>query len=286
MTLTALTLVVVAAFTHASWNLLAKRAADSRHFVWLYSMGSVVVWSPVVAVLAVVTRPQLGWRELGALIVTALLHAGYSEMLMRGYRNGALSIVYPVARGTGPLISFFGAMLVLDERPTVIAAAGALAVVIGVFLIAGGPRLFSAHVDRRALFYGLGTGVFIAAYTVWDGWSVKVLLISPVLLDFCGNLFRGLLLTPRAWADRSAVLPEYRRYWREALGVSVLGPLGYVLVLYAMRLAPVSHVAPARELSMMLGAYFGARFLKEGQLRQRMGAAALIVAGVVGLAIG
>lgn len=286
MPLTALALVVIAAFTHASWNLLAKRAAASRHFVWFYSAGSVVVWSPVVAVLAVMTRPQLGWRELGALAVTALLHAGYSETLQRGYRNGALSIVYPVARGTGPLISFFGAMLVLDERPTVIAAAGALAVVTGVFLIAGGPRLFSEHVDRRAMFYGLGTGVFIAAYTVWDGWSVKVLLISPVLLDFCGNLFRGLLLSPRAWAGRAAVLPEYRRYWREALGVSVLGPLGYVLVLYAMRLAPVSHVAPARELSMMVGAYFGARFLKEGQLRQRMGAAALIVAGVVGLAVG
>lgn len=286
MPLTALTLVVIAALTHASWNLLAKRAADSRHFVWLYSLGSFVVWSPVVAVVAVVTRPRFGWPELGALLVTALLHAGYSEALMRGYRNGALSIVYPVARGTGPLLSFFGAMLVLGERPTVIAAVGALAVVVGVFLIAGGPRLFSTHVDRRALFYGLASGVFIAAYTVWDGWSVKVLLISPVVLDFCGNLFRCLLLTPRAWAGRAEVLPEYRRYWREALGVSVLGPLGYVLVLYAMRLAPVSHVAPARELSMMVGAYFGARFLKEGQLRQRMGAAALIVAGVVGLAVG
>jgi drug/metabolite transporter (DMT)-like permease len=286
MPLTALTLVVIAAFTHASWNLLAKRAADSRHFVWLYSLGAFVVWSPVVVVLVLTTRPRFGWLELGALIVTALLHAGYSEALMRGYRNGALSIVYPVARGTGPLLSFFGAMLVLGERPTVIAAVGAFAVVIGVFLIAGGPRLFSTHVDRRALFYGLSSGVFIAAYTVWDGWSVKVLLISPVLLDYCGNLFRGLLFSPRAWADRSALLPEFRRYWREALGVSVLGPLGYVLVLYAMRLAPVSHVAPARELSMMVGAYFGARFLKEGQLRQRMGAAALIVAGVVGLAVG
>lgn len=282
----ALALVVVAAFTHAWWNLLAKQAADCRHFIWFYSAGTVLAWLPVVAVYVALWRPVLGWREWGAFAVTAVLHAGYTQVLQRGYRVADLSVVYPLARGTGPLLSFFGAIAVLGERPSWLAATGAALVVAGVFWLAGGPRLFRPETDRAGLVYGVLTGVFIAAYTVWDGWSVKVLLVSPLLLDYFSNCFRCLLLAPRALADRGRALTEYKRYWKPALGVSLLGPLGYILVLYAMKIAPVSHVAPARELSMMIGAYFGARLLGEGNAPQRIGASAVIVCGVVALAWG
>lgn len=286
MPLTALALVIFAAFTHASWNLLAKRAADCRHFVWFYSAGTVLLWLPVVAVYLALERPQLGWPEWIALIGSALLHTAYSMALQRGYKVGDLSVVYPLARGTGPLLSFFGAMLVLGERPGWLASVGALAVVAGVFMLAGGPRIFHAGGARRSLFWGVATGACIAVYTVWDGHAVKVLLLSPLLVDYAGNTLRFLLLTPRALADRPALLPEWRRYWKFALGVSVLGPLGYTLVLFAMQMAPVSHVAPARELSMMVGAWYGARLLDEGELSRRMLAAGVIVAGVLGLAFG
>jgi len=286
MPLSALALVVIAAFTHASWNLLAKRAADSRHFVWLYSIGTVALWLPVIAVVCWLQRPVLGWPEAVALIGSAILHTAYSMALQRGYKVGDLSVVYPMARGTGPLVSFFGAMLVLGERPGWLAAGGALLVVLGVFLLAGGPRLFKPGADRKGLGWGIATGACIACYTVWDGRAVKVLLLSPFLIDYAGNLLRALLLTPRALADRAALLPEWRRYWRPALGVSVLGPLGYTLVLFAMQMAPVSHVAPARELSMMIGAWYGARLLDEGDLQRRLLAAAIIVVGVLALALG
>ncbi|GAB3260705.1 EamA family transporter [Chitinimonas naiadis] len=286
MPLSALALVVIAAFTHASWNLLAKRAADSRHFVWLYSAGTVFLWFPVIVLVCWVERPHIGWPEAIALIGSALLHTAYSLSLQRGYKVGDLSVVYPMARGTGPLISFFGAMLVLGERPGWVAAGGALLVVLGVFLLAGGPRLFKPGADRKGLLWGVLTGIFIAMYTVWDGRAVKVLLLSPFLIDYAGNLLRLLLLTPRALSDRPALLPEWRRYWQPALGVSVLGPLGYTLVLFAMQMAPVSHVAPARELSMMVGAWYGARLLDEGDLHRRLLAAAIIVAGVLCLALG
>lgn len=286
MPLTALALVIIAAFTHASWNLLAKQAAHSRHFVWLYSAGTVVLWAPVIAALFWLTEPVLGWREGLALAVSALLHTGYSLALQRGYKLADLSVVYPMARGTGPLISFFGAMLVLGERPGWLAGGGALLVVAGVFLLAGGPRLLRPDTDKRGLLWGVLTGTFIAAYTVWDGYSVKVLLLSPFLIDYAGNLLRWLLLSPRALADRAALLPEWRQYWKPALGVSLLGPLGYTLVLFAMQQAPVSHIGPARELSMMIGAWYGAKLLDEGELARRMLAAAIIVAGVLCLALG
>ncbi|WP_269531760.1 DMT family transporter [Chitinimonas sp. BJYL2] len=286
MPLSALALVIIAAFTHASWNLMAKKAADSRHFVWLYSAGTVVLWFPVILAVFLIARPVIGWPEAVALAGSAVLHTLYSMSLQRGYKVGDLSVVYPVARGTGPLVSFFGAMLVLGERPGWVAACGAFLVVAGVFLLAGGPALFKPGAERRGLHWGVITGALIACYTVWDGYAVKVLLLSPILIDYFGNLLRLLILTPRALADHPALLPEWRRYWRLALTVSVLGPLGYTLVLFAMQQAPVSHVAPARELSMMIGAWYGARLLDEGDLGRRVLAAAIIVAGVVCLALG
>jgi drug/metabolite transporter (DMT)-like permease len=133
--------------------------------------------------------------------------------------------------------------------------------------------------------YGLLTGAFIAAYTLNDGFAVKVLLISPFVIDFTGNLFRMLVLAPRAWGDRAELAREARVYRRPVIVVSVLGPLGYILVLFAMRMAPVSHVAPARELSTLVGAWFGSRLLRESSGPWRMAGAALIVAGVISLAL-
>ena len=159
-----------------------------------------------------------------------------------------------------------------------------LLIVAGILLVAG----LVGHHERApavGVFYGLTTGVLIAAYTLNDGWAVKVLLISPFVIDFTGNLFRMLVLAPRAWRDRAAVAHEARVYRKPVIVVSVLGPLGYILVLFAMRLAPISHVAPARELSTLVGAWFGSRLLRESSGPWRILGAVLIVAGVIGLAL-
>ncbi len=238
--------------------------------------------------------PRASTAALLALAGTCMLHALYSECLQRGYRAADLSVVYPIARGTGPLVSFVGAIFVLDEHPTLIATAGALLVVAGVLVLAGGRRLWHELQKPRAergtvvagLYWGGLTGLLIAAYTLNDGYAVKVLLISPLLVDYVGNLFRSLVLAPRALRDHATVAREFPRYWREALGVAILGPAGYILVLYAMTMAPVSHVAPAREMSMMIGAWFGARLLGEGHTLPRLIAAGLIVIGVGALALG
>ncbi|MGI9024707.1 MAG: EamA family transporter [Burkholderiaceae bacterium] len=290
----ALLLVVIAAFTHASWNLLAKRAAHCRHFNWYYSTGAALLFLPLAAFALIDFAPRLSVTAVLVLLSTCVLHALYSESLQRGYRAADLSVVYPIARGTGPLISFVGAIFVLGEHPSLVATAGALLVVAGVLVLAGGRRLWrelrTPHEARgtvvAGLYWGGLTGLLIAAYTLNDGYAVKVLLIPPLLVDYVGNLFRSLVLAPRALRDRAAVALEYPRFWREALGVSILGPAGYILVLYAMTMAPVSHVAPAREMSMMIGAWFGARLLGEGHVMQRVLGAGLIVAGVGALALG
>ena len=210
----------------------------------------------------------------------------YFEALQRGYRAGDLSVVYPLARGTGPLFSFGGAILVLHERPTVIAIGGALLVVCGILLISDGARIFSGGAGRGGLFWGTMTGLTIAGYTIVDGYSVKVLLLSPILVDFAENLFRTIVFSYRGWRERATLPAEFARCWKEALGIMVLTPLAYILVLYAMRIAPVSHIAPAREMSMMIGAYFGTKLLHEGNAKQRIFASVLIASGVAGLVLG
>jgi drug/metabolite transporter (DMT)-like permease len=284
MTWLALCFVLLAAVTHASWNIYAKLAADSRHFVWLFSLGSVLVYGPVVLAIVWAEQPLFTPRHWLALAATSVLHLLYSISLQTGYRHSDLSVVYPIARGTGPLLSFVGAALLLGEAPTAQSIAGLLLIVAGILLVAG----LVGHHERApgvGVFYGLTTGVLIAAYTLNDGWAVKVLLISPFIIDFTGNMFRMLVLAPRAWRDRAALVREARIYRKPVIVVSVLGPLGYILVLFAMRMAPISHVAPARELSTLVGAWFGSRLLRESSGPWRIAGAVLIVAGVISLAL-
>ena len=279
----ALIAVLLAAVTHSTWNLYAKKAAGSRHFVWLYSVGSIVLYLPIIAWIMVYERPHLGTIECLALTATAVLHTGYSLVLQAGYRTSDLSLVYPIARGSGPLLSFVGATILLGERPTMLAGLGLVLIVAGILLVAGLTR--EPHrAPKAGIFFGLLTGLFIAGYTVNDGWSVKSLALSPFIIDFSGNLIRVVVLTPLALRDLPRVAREARVYAKPAAVVGVLGPLGYILVLFAMRIAPISHVAPARELSTLVGTYFGSRLLREKAVPARLAGAVCIVVGVVSLA--
>lgn len=282
--LAAFLLIVLAAFAHSIWNLLAKRASRNTHFIWFSSVSEVILLLPLAIWTPADSWPQLSWKAVILLFATGFLHLLYAESLLRGYRVGDLSVVYPLARGTGPLLSFFGAILVLGEHPSIVAGGGALLVTSGILVVSGGA---SIHRDRWAgPCWGLATGFTIACYTLVDGYSVKTLLLSPILVEYAGNLFRTIVLSGGAWRARTSLSAEYRLFWREALGVAVLTPAGYVLVLFAMRMAPVSHVAPAREMSMMIGAYLGSRFLSEGYFARRLAGSLLIAAGVAALTLG
>ena len=279
----ALIAVLLAAATHATWNLFAKRAASSRRFVWMYSLGSLVLYAPIVLWIVSRDPPHFGALQWVALGATSVLHLGYSLVLQAGYRASDLSLVYPIARGSAPLMSFAGAVLLLGERPTWLSALGLVLIVGGILLVAGLTR--EPHrAPRKGILFGLATGLFIASYTVNDGWAVKVLGLSPFIVDFTGNALRVAALTRGALRERSSLLSEVRSFGPNALVVSVLGPLGYILVLYAMRYAPVSHVAPAREMATLVGAYFGSRLLQERSGPERVVGAALIVVGVISLA--
>ncbi len=291
MPLTALALVLAAALLHALWNVAAKRAGGNHHFALITVLITCALWAPVALWFGLQGWSRWGLHEWAVLAASAVVHVLYFTVLLTGYRKSDLTVVYPVARGSGPLLGALGAVLLLGEPLTALGGAGVVAVCGGVFLIAGGPALWRGSPDaaahRRALAgvrWGAATGMLIAGYTVIDGYAVKVLLIGPVIVDYVGNLLRVPLLAPSSLRDLPGLRQAWRNQWRHALVVAALGPLAYVLVLYAVTMAPVSHVAPAREVSMLFAALFGGRLLGEGARGLRIVGAACMAMGVIALA--
>lgn len=293
MSAAALSLILVAALLHALWNVVVKKAGGDSRFALLVALLIVVVWAPVGVWVGWREVPRWGWAEWGLIVASGITHLAYFIVLLRGYAASDLSVVYPVARGTGPLVAALGALLLLGETMSWLGALGVLAVTGGVFLVAGGPALWAkAHdpVQRQrvhaGLAWGAATGLLISGYTLIDGYAVKVWLISPILVDYMGNFARIPFMLPSALRDRAGFMQAARAQWKHALLVATISPLAYVLVLYAARLAPLSHVAPAREVSMLFAALLGGRLLGEGDRGSRLAGAACIALGVAGLALG
>ena len=293
MPLSALALVVLAGFIRACWNIAAKKAGGDVRFVAFTSVVLMVFWAPVGLWVGWQQVPLWGAIEWALVLASALLHVGYFTVLLRGYRQADLTVVYPLARGSGPLLSSMVAIVFLGEHISALGLVGIFGVVGGVFLIAGGPGLWKAAHDpqqqarvRTGIFYGLTTGIFIASYTVIDGYAVKVALIAPILVDYMGNLLRLVFLLPSLLRERPVVAQMWHLQRKYALIVGILSPVSYVLVLYAMQVAPLSHVAPAREVSMLFAALLGGHLLGEKDRGPRILGAAWIAAGVMALGLG
>ena len=285
MTLFALVLVLVSGFLHAAWNLLAKRAsgdASGPAFVWLYSALSTVIFAPAAVGVVVLGGVRLG--ALGLLFVfgTAALHVGYFLSLQKGYQVGDLSVVYPLARGTGPLLASGVGILFLGERAGPVAVVGVLLIVAGVFLLAWEPDRGQkpSEAGWLGVVFGLLTGAFIGSYTLWDKYAVGELLLSPILYYWASLLVQTAVLLPVALWRRDEVRRAWSSRWPETLGVAVLSPLVYLLVLTALVFAP------AREIGILIGTFLGGGLLAESGLGRRLLASFCMVLGIVALAVG
>ncbi len=285
MTLASIFLVILASFIHASWNLMAKRAAPAGPvFVLASCVIALLAYAPWVGWLLI--RDGANWTPagIGFILLSGVIHLGYSLCLQRGYQLADLSVVYPVARGTGPMLSTIGAFLILGETPAGTGLLGLGLVVAGILLIATQGRLsaFTRPGGQAGIRWGMATGGLIAGYTVTDAYAVKALGIAPVVLDWFSNLLRVCLLLPLVLRNPRRAMGAMRGYWGLALGVGLLSPLSYILVLTALSGgAPLSLVAPMREMSMMVGALMGMVILREHVGPWRLIGCAVMVAGVV-----
>lgn len=286
MAFASLLLVVLASFIHASWNLLAKRAASvGPIFVFAYNLIACIAYAPWVFYL-LMRGDGISWTWIGAafLALSGLIHLAYSLCLQRGYQVADLSVVYPVARGTGPMLSTLGAFFILGETPSGQGVAGLLLVIAGIGFIAtqGDLSAFRRPGGQSGVRWGTATGGLIASYTVVDAYAVKTLGIAPVVLDWFSNLLRFFLLAPLVIANPRRAMEAMQGYWWIAVGVGLLSPLSYILVLAALTSgAPLSLVAPMREMSMMVGALMGMLILREKVGRWRIAGCGVLIAGVI-----
>jgi len=288
LALSPLLLVVLAALAHASWNLFAKKAAPAGPvFVCAYNLVACIAYLPLVIYELAAGRFIWSWAAGALLLASGAIHLGYSLFLQLGYQKAELSVVYPVARGTGPMLSTIAAILLFGEAPNALGLFGLALVVLGILLIAthGDLSLFQRPGARSGVRYGGKTGGLIACYTVVDAYGVKSIGLAPVILDWTSNLVRFLVLAPLASANRAATAACFRQYWIEILAVGLLSPLGYILVLGALSSgAPLAQVAPMREMSMMIGTLLGMAFLKEELSPWRLTGCAVLSGGVILLA--
>jgi len=288
VTAVALALVVFSAFIHASWNFVLKKSGGGTGLVTCASLTSLLIYAPIVLGATWYVGYDFKPMHLALMFASGMIHTFYFLLLDRAYRSGGdLSIVYPLARSTGPLITIVVAVMLLGERPGPTAIAGAILIGASALLLTGNPFAWHKSEARHAVGFALLTGCVIASYTIFDKASVASWLIPPLLYDWGCNFFRVCVLVP--FTNRRAP-GSMAAAWRERRGaviaIALGSPLSYILVLTAMVFTPVSLVAPAREVSILFAALMGAHFLREGDLARRVVAAIGMVLGISGLALG
>lgn len=283
MTVFGFGLVLAAAFCHAAWNFYVKRINGGPELVWLFSALSVALYLPVALFIFLTTTATFGPLQIAFIAGSAAIHLAYFLLLQQGYRRGDLSLVYPTARATGPLLSTLFAVAVLGEKMGLQAAAGGIAVIGGVLFLTGGFKRGGNRLGPSVAF-GVTAGTLIGVYTVWDAHTVAALGVPPLLLDYASSIGRTVLLAPLANRRKELVASSWRNHRSAVIAIAIFNPLAYILVLYALTFTPVIYVAPTRELSVLITVLLGSLWLGEGDLPRRLLWASVILLGVALLA--
>ncbi len=268
--------VLFAALCHAGWNALIKVGLDPLSTTTLIAIGACLVAIPLLPFVGLPAAAAWPW-----LVASVFIHLCYFAALIESYRTGDLGQVYPIARGTAPLMTATATTFIVGEQLSLSGWAGIVVLVAGVMLLSarGGRDLM--RFDRRAVGFALLTALTICAYSVTDGIGAR-LAGNPnaySLWLFVGN---AIVLLPYAlYRDGRAIIPAMRIYWRRGLVGGALQTLSYGTVLWAMTLAPIAIVATLRETSVLFGAAIAVIVLREPLRAVRIAAALLIVCGLV-----
>ena len=272
MTLSIAAIVLFAALLHASWNALLKGGSDRLWSMTIMGLATSVACAAILPFLPVPLRAS--WPYLTG---SAMLHVGYNIFLIRAYRSGDFGSVYPIARGSSPLLVTLGAAAAAGEFPSPSGIAGILMVSGGIVSLAFRGR----RLPETGIFYALGTGIFIAAYSVTDGIGGR-LSANPAAYTLWMCLLWGLTAVPVYWLRR-----RDGHLWRgaRATGLAALGGvvslLAYGIVIFAMTRAPMGSVSALRETSVLFAVLLGRLFFAERLTIRRIVSALVIVAGVL-----
>jgi len=284
MTGFALGIVLAAGFLHACWNYLLKKSRRKIIFIWWFLLASIVLYFPMFLFFwpRTVISPT-GWACVAA---TGLVHGLYFWFMGGAYERGDLSLVYPLARGSGPLFVPVLAVLFLQEQLAFTGMIGIALVICGIYIIhlhsfAKGAILEPFRAMRSsASLWALSTGCMIASYSLID--KIGVQNVFPPVYIYLMMLISWCFLSPYVLIkQRAQVKEEFQAGKFLILAVGFLCVFTYLMVLFAMQMSNVSYVVAVREVSIVFTTYYGIFLLKEKHGRQKILGAILIAMGVV-----
>ncbi|MBT2711381.1 EamA family transporter [Pseudomonas sp. ISL-88] len=221
-------------------ELFIEKADGGMPFIWLFTAIAAVVYLPLAVWIVLAEKPYFGLWQIVMMIGSTLAHFTFFILLQKGYKKGDLSLVYPVARGTGPFLTCILAIVLFHEKPSVWTIAGTCFIVLSVLFFTCGLKKLTSSESLIPILYGLATGVMIAGYTLLDKGAVSTWFVPPLLLDFCNTIGRLIILTPFAIKNWSDIQYEWKAHKKEAAGVGVFNSLAYILALSVMASAPVA----------------------------------------------
>jgi drug/metabolite transporter (DMT)-like permease len=267
--------VLAGAAMHAGWNALVKTGLDRTTSIFLLAFIQGAISLALLPLFALPAAASWPW-----IAVSAVLHTGYKIFLIRAYAHGDLSQVYPLARGSAPLLVALFSIFVLSENLTAVKFAAVCAIGLGVMLMSS--RLGSGEaMPRQALLYALGTALFTASYTLVDGIGAQISGTASgfTLWMFVGD---GILMTIYALALRGrGLFAAARGNLSSGLAAGALSLGSYWIAIWAFTLAPIAMVAALRETSVLFAMLIAVFWLGEKAGPQRWFAAGLILLGIV-----
>lgn len=272
--LTATLLALAAAVLHASWNLWVKQSGDR----WLALWGQMTAGGFVCAVILLFTGwpSHLAWWPV---IASGLIHVVYVFTLARAYNIGDFSVTYPIARGAGALIAAIGGVLFLSDHLNGLN-------ILGIAIAIGGILLLAGRADNKHVAAALIVSLTIGAYSVVDGHGSRLTggnLYPLVLFMATGS---SVSIWGIATHRTREMVTAMRTTWPRFTLAGSASVLTYWMVLIAMQKAPVGYVTALRESSVVIVALVGTRYLGEDDVKRRVIAAAIVLAGLIVLVVG
>ncbi|MCW2256335.1 drug/metabolite transporter (DMT)-like permease [Providencia alcalifaciens] len=276
MTTSVLLAVLFAAFCHASWNALVKFGNDRFFGLIMISFFSGVLAVPALFWLGLPSANAIRW-----LMLSVIFHIGYTYFLSQAYTHGDLGQIYPISRGSAPLITAFLSLLIFNEMISLAGFIGILLIISGVIIIAFAGREFTVNIKGKALLYALCTAFFTACYTLSDGHGSRT-SEDPVVYTLWLFLLNGIvLMVPGVVKYRTTLFQGIKQYWRTGLLGGLMQLISFGIAIWAMSQAPIVLVAAIRETSVLFAMFLSIVFLKERFNMMRIIACTVILAGVL-----
>ncbi|WP_428247689.1 EamA family transporter [Ferrovibrio sp.] len=274
-------LVLLAALMHATWNAVVKSDTDRQTSMALVMLAGVGMGLVLLPFTNDPFGAGMGREAWGWLACSVLIHCGYYTCLLKAYRHGDLSQVYPIARGMGPLAVALLSGFVFGEALSSREMLGAAVISLGIASLAFGPYRGTPEQRRHSLLYAVLTGCTIAGYLVFDGRGVRA-AGDPMAYIAWLNIVEGPWVAVFAFATRGTeFLSAAKRGWKRGLAGGAIATLGYGIAMWAFTKGGAAHVASLRETSVIFAAVIGAVLLGEGFGPRRIIAALAVGAGLV-----